>query len=186
MDRWMCRRAGRCMSECMEGHWLIYKVFSNQNLEASVAPLLRWGGISKGSGLFCVTLSSRQTWNELEQSRQAGRAQVYILTADRRPGFWTAPGGRSRCPLQLTLQGKRRRKSLGIPLHSIVLWAHLVKAGVSSWGLRPGWSHSMCTDSCGYIKRAGRFLGGPRKPQVEPQEYHRSHCLSMCPRDCLN
>lgn len=111
MDRWMCGRAGRCMTECMGGCWLIYGVFPNQGLETSVAPSLGWGSVSTGSELLCVSRSSGQTWGELEQSTQAGRAQVCILTADRRPGSWTAPGGRSPCPLRSTLQGKRRRES---------------------------------------------------------------------------
>lgn len=137
MDGWMCGRTGRCVCECMGGCWLIYGAFPKQDLETSVAPSLGWGGVSMGSGLLCVSLRSRQTWGELEQSTQTERAQVCILTADRRPGSWTSPGGRSRCPLRSTLQGKREgRAGLGLLLHGIVLWVLSTETWVSSWGLR--------------------------------------------------
>lgn len=181
-DGCMEGQADACM--CVYGrYWLVYGVFPKQDLEASMAPPLGWGGFSMGSGFSYVTLCSRQTWGELEQSVQTGRAQVCILTADRRPGSWTALGGRSRCPLRSTLQGKRRRKSgsgyttLQHCPRRALDWCELLP---EIW--RIAWSSSMSTDSCGYVKRVGRFLGGPPNPrkslETSPALQHRSHSLN--------
>lgn len=77
----MCGRAGRCVSGCMGGCWPNYGVFPNQDLDTSVAPSLGWGGVSMGSGLLCVSLSSRQTWGELKQ--HASRESTGVHTHSR-------------------------------------------------------------------------------------------------------